>query len=135
VVADRLCRYVSVAFVGNVVGYLVNRAIERHDRLRFDVAAYSLRPTPPAADTERPQTERWADLGALSWQGAPRPGLRVRAAAAERVLWAEAAQRIAADTPHIAVNLDGWTIGARNEPLAAQPAPIQVRASHKPVPG
>ena len=36
---------------------------------------------------------------------------------------------MSADGLHVAVNLNGYTKGARNEVFALQPAPVQVRRS------
>lgn len=39
---------------------------------------------------------------------------------------ADIARRISADGIHIAINLNGYTKGARNEVFALRPAPVQV---------
>ena len=38
----------------------------------------------------------------------------------------DAALSLRALRPHVLLSLDGWTIGARSEPVAAGPAPIQI---------
>lgn len=100
--------YLSADFHPHATAYLIAELMERHDRRRFEVFAYSIGP-----DSDTPVRRRlvaafdsFVDLRPLSHD--------------------EAAQRIHADDLDILVDLKGYTQNARSEILARRPAPIQV---------
>lgn len=63
--------YVSGGFDSHVIGYLVNRALELHDRRRFRVVVYPLLVKgDKSADFPVVEHVRWAAVS-LSWLGEP----------------------------------------------------------------
>lgn len=100
--------YLSSDFHEHATAYLMAELIERHDRARFEVVAYSYGP------------ERTGDMG------------RRIAGAFDRFVEIGpltnpvAARKIHADGIDILVDLKGYTQGSRTDILAWRPAPIQV---------
>jgi protein O-GlcNAc transferase len=100
--------YLSADFHPHATAYLIAEMMERHDRSRFEIIAYSIGP-----DSDSPVRRRlvaafdsFVDLRLLSHD--------------------EAAQRIHADDLDILIDLKGYTQNTRSEILARRPAPIQV---------
>ncbi|HEY8068433.1 MAG TPA: hypothetical protein VIF38_06020, partial [Burkholderiales bacterium] len=106
---DRLrIGYLSADYHEHPVSYLVAEVIERHDRSRFDVFAYSYGP-----DSEGPMRKRmraafdtFREIRPLSHEAA--------------------ARQILDDRIDILVDLTGYTTDTRLEILALRPAPVQV---------
>jgi protein O-GlcNAc transferase len=100
--------YLSADFHPHATAYLIAELMERHDRSRFEVFAYSIGPDSDTALRRRlvAAFDGFVDLRPLSHD--------------------EAAQRIHADDLDILVDLKGYTQNARSEILARRPAPIQV---------
>lgn len=99
--------YLSADFHEHATAYLITETLERHDRGRFHVSAYS---------TGRD------DGGAMRQR--LRAGVEVfhdAAALPHRAL----AERIAADDIDLLVDLKGWTENHRQPALAWRPAPLQ----------
>lgn len=61
--------YVSTAYAGNVVGYLLNRAVELHDRARVEVFCYDLKTISAEQVSEMPRVEHFVEVGTLRWPG------------------------------------------------------------------
>ena len=100
--------YVSGDFRDHATAHLMRKLFHVHDRSRFEITGYTLRPGDGSAywhDISR-TCDRMVDLSLLS-NG-------------------EAAQRIAADGIHILVDLHGYTKYGRQEIFALRPAPVQV---------
>ena len=100
--------YLSADFQSHATAMLIAELIERHDRDRFSICAYSY-----GRDDGSPMRarlakafDRFVDVRDLSFQ--------------------EAAERIAADEVDILVDLKGYTGDARTQITALRPAPIQV---------
>ena len=100
--------YLSSDFHDHATAYLIAELIERHDRDRFEIHAYSYGADPGGDMRARLVSafDRYTDIDALSH----------RAAAA----------RIRADDIDILVDLKGHTHRARPKILAFRPAPVQV---------
>lgn len=100
--------YLSADLRGHPVGYLLAELVERHDRVRFSVSAYSYGENDHSPTRHRLEAgfDAFVDIQGLSD--------------------AEAARRIHADGVDILVDLTGYTTGARTAILAARPAPVQV---------
>lgn len=100
--------YISADFRFHPVGRLTRRLYGLHDRSRFQVYGYALKPGDGGVirrDIEQ-GCDVFRDMSALSD--------------------AQAAAAIHADQIDILVDLSGYTTDARSEILARQPAPIQV---------
>ena len=99
--------YVSSDFANHPLSHLMASVFGMHDRARLEAFCYAL--TPPDGSEWRAKIEAEAEhfVDASSW-------------AADAV-----AARLAADGIHIAVNLNGYTKGARNEIFPLRPAPVQ----------
>mmetsp|Transcript_120309 Transcript_120309/g.220296 ORF Transcript_120309/g.220296 Transcript_120309/m.220296 type:complete len:766 (+) Transcript_120309:120-2417(+) len=99
--------YVSSDFKEHPVGDLMGSVFGLHDRAHFEIFVYALTSV----------RDRW--------------GTRI-ASSSEHFLdvsaWdpVQIAERISADGIHIAVNLNGFTKGARNEAFALRCAPLQI---------
>ncbi|NUB06341.1 tetratricopeptide repeat protein [Azospirillum sp. Vi22] len=100
--------YLSADFHEHATAYLMAELLERHDRTRFAVTAYStgIDDGSPMRRRLTAAVERFVDLRDH----------------ADRA----AAQAIAADGIDILVDLKGYTAFARTAILAARPAPVQV---------
>jgi protein O-GlcNAc transferase len=100
--------YLSADFHPHATAYLIAEMMERHDRSRFEIMAYSIGPDSDSAVRRRlvAAFDSFVDLRLLSHD--------------------EAAQRIHADDLDILIDLKGYTQNTRSEILARRPAPIQV---------
>ena len=100
--------YLSADFHNHATAYLIAELIERHDRARFEVAAYSHGPDDDGPMRQRLVAgfDRFTDVRALSDR--------------------EAAGRIHDDGIDILVDLKGYTRDSRTGILALRPAPVQV---------
>jgi predicted O-linked N-acetylglucosamine transferase (SPINDLY family) len=107
--------YFSSDFRTHAMAYLIAEMIERHDRSRFEIIAFSFAPPSDSAIRRRLEKafDRFVDVGARS---------------DEEV--AVLARQIEID---IAVDLNGFTANARTAIFARRPAPVQV--SHLGYPG
>ncbi len=105
---DRLrVGYLSADFHQHATAYLIAEVLERHDRARFDILAYSTGPDDGSAMRARlaAAVGHFHDCAALP----------------DRAL----AERIAADGLDLLVDLKGWTRDGRVQALAYRPAPLQ----------
>ncbi len=100
--------YVSGDFRDHATAHLARKLFQIHDRSRFEIIGYSLRP----GDGSR----YWRDISAACDRFVELSGLSNAAAAA----------RIAVDGIHILVDMHGYTRFARPEIFALRPAPVQV---------
>jgi predicted O-linked N-acetylglucosamine transferase (SPINDLY family) len=100
--------YFSTDFRDHATAHLIANLIERHDRSRFEVIAFSLRP--PTTDAWRVRMERGFDRFLDLWSEPDR-----EIAASARALEID-----------IAVDLNGHTHGARPGIFALRAAPVQV---------
>ncbi|MFN3401534.1 MAG: tetratricopeptide repeat protein, partial [Ferrovibrio sp.] len=100
--------YLSADFHPHATAYLIAEMMERHDRSRFEIIAYSIGPESDSPVRRRlvAAFDSFVDLRLLSHD--------------------EAAQRIHADDLDILIDLKGYTQNTRSEILARRPAPIQV---------
>ena len=98
--------YLSSDLHDHATTYLVVEALELHDRQRFEIIGFDYSKARPSAYRSRilKAFDRVATIADLSD--------------------AEAARRIAAEDIAIAVDLKGWTTGARPQILAYRPAPV-----------
>jgi protein O-GlcNAc transferase len=107
---DRLrVGYLSRDLGDHAIGHLTVRVFENHDRDRFEIIAYDY--SPPTQDAFRRRI-----TGAFE-HVVPLHALADRAAA----------QRIAADSCDVVVDVTGWTHGTRSQILRFRPGPIQVQ--------
>lgn len=100
--------YLSADFRQHPVSFLLAELIERHDRDRFEVVAYSYGPDDGGEMRQRLKAgfDRFVDVQALSHR--------------------QAAEQIHADGIQILVDLQGYTKFTRSRILSFRPAPIQV---------
>jgi protein O-GlcNAc transferase len=100
--------YVSGDFRDHATAHLTRKLFHLHDRRRFEIIGYTLRPGDGSAYWRdiSDACDRMVDLGPLSNR--------------------EAAERIAADGVHVLVDLHGYTKYGRQEIFALRPAPVQV---------
>ena len=100
--------YLSSDYHEHPTSYLIAELLERHDRTRFSIHAYSTGPDDRGPSRARviAGCDGFVDL--------------------ERASHETAARRIAADRIDILVDLNGCTQGARPRILAHRPAPLQV---------
>lgn len=100
--------YLSADFRRHATAYLMAELIERHDRARFEIFAYSYGYDDDSDERRRLMAafDHFVDLEKASHQ--------------------EAAQRIFDDRIDILIDLKGYTGGARTQILTGRPAPIQV---------
>ncbi len=101
--------YLSGDLRDHAVAYLAVRALELHDRERFEVVAYDY--SPPSKSDFRARLEQAFE------RVVPLHDMSNR----------EAAQRIADDGCDIAVDLTGWTQRTRAPILGYRPAPVQAQ--------
>lgn len=99
----------SSDFRDHATAHLMAGVLEALDSRRFQLVAYDY--SPPRNDAYRDRLRRiipeWREVGGLSD--------------------VDAAQRMAADGIHIAIDLKGWTQGFRGGILAHRPAPVQMQ--------
>lgn len=99
--------YVSSEFGDHPLGHLMGSMFGLHDRAKYEIFCYALRfDGSMEAWRIRRDVEHWVD--------------------ASKMDNVELAQRISSDGVHIAVNLNGFTIRARNEVFALRCAPLQI---------
>jgi protein O-GlcNAc transferase len=100
--------YFSSDLHEHATAYLLTQVLERHDRARFEVTAYSYGVDDGSAMRQRirQSVDHFVDLRQMSDRGA--------------------AERIRDDSTDILLDLKGYTLGARNGVLALRPSPIQV---------
>ncbi|HUN92742.1 MAG TPA: hypothetical protein VMU33_11835 [Burkholderiaceae bacterium] len=100
--------YYSSEFQEHATGYLLVELLERHDRQRFEVFAYSYGPPDESAMRQRCRAavDHFIDVQGLSERGT--------------------AERMRADGIDILFDLKGYTLEARNAVFALRPAPVQV---------
>ena len=100
--------YVSGDFRNHATAHLTRKLFRVHDRARFEIVGFSLRPDDGSAYRRDivAGCDRFVELFGLSN--------------------AEAAARIAQERIHILVDLHGYTRFARPEIFALRPAPVQV---------
>lgn len=100
--------YVSSDLHDHATTYLIVEALELHDRNRFEIIGFDY-------STSRKSAYRTRILKAFD-----------RVATIAGLSDVQAARRIAAEDIAIAVDLKGWTTGARPALLAGRPAPVTV---------
>ena len=101
--------YLSGDFRRHAVGFIIPEVLERHDRSRFEVFAYSTHPA-EAGDPIRPRlAQAFEHFNEVS-------DLLVR----------NLSEKIRADEIDVLVDLSGWTSHGRPEVLALRSAPVQV---------
>ena len=100
--------YLSSDFRRHPVAWLITDLLERHDRSRFSVHAYSHGVDDGSAERKRivSAVDTFADIRTLSMESG--------------------AQRIRDDGVDILIDLNGHTLGCRLGILARRPAPVQV---------
>ncbi|MBS1189584.1 MAG: hypothetical protein H6R10_1376 [Rhodocyclaceae bacterium] len=99
----------SADFRDHATAHLMVGALEALDRERFDLVAYDYSPVQEDVYRQRLRSAipEWVPIAPLSDL--------------------EAAQRMAEDGIHIAIDLKGWTQGYRGAILAHRPAPVQMQ--------
>eukprot|EP00793_Prasinoderma_coloniale_P004610 PRCOL_00000371-RA len=100
--------YVSSDFGNHPLSHLMGSVFGLHDRSRFEVFCYALSPPDGTEWRARIESEAEHFLDVNAWTVT------------------EIAARLSADRIHVAINLNGYTKGARNEIFALKPAPVQV---------
>ena len=100
--------YVSSDCVNHPLAHLMQSVFTFHDRSRFEVHIYSLRPSDDSV--HRKQIEKDAEYFHE----------------VSHLDFVTIASRIASDGIHVLVNLNGYTKGARNEIFALRPCAIQM---------
>ncbi len=100
--------YLSADYHEHPTSFLLAEVIERHDRKRFEIFAYSCGPDSAIPMRRRMQAafDAFHEIRPLSHE--------------------EAAQKILGDRIDILVDLNGYTTNGRPEILALRPAPVQV---------
>lgn len=101
--------YLSGDFRRHPVGFIIPEVIERHDRSRFEVFAYSAR-SAGADDPIRPRLSRAFD----------------HFKDVERLSMRDLRDEIRADGIDVLIDLSGWTAYGRPEAFALRCAPVQV---------
>ncbi|GAB4819185.1 hypothetical protein N2152v2_006231 [Parachlorella kessleri] len=99
--------YVSSDFGNHPLSHLMGSVFGMHNKSKVEIFCYALSPNDGSEWRQRIAAEAEHFLDVSSW------GV------------SEIAQRISADSIHVAVNLNGYTKGARNEIFALRPAPVQ----------
>lgn len=99
--------YVSSDFGNHPLSHLMGSVFTLHDRSRVEVFCYALSPSDGSEWRQRIERDAEHFVDVSAW------GV------------AEIATRIAADGIQVAINLNGYTKGARNEIFALKPAPVQ----------
>jgi len=103
----RIC-YVSSDFGNHPLSHLMGNVFCMHNRDRVEVFCYALSPNDGSQWRQRIEAGTEHFIDASSWGTG------------------EIAARISADGINVAINLNGYTRGARNEVFALLPAPVQV---------
>lgn len=102
--------YLSPNFGEHPTGHLLAPVLEAHDRGRFELVLYSTmdrsRDPPPYPARLRAAVDHWRELA-----GRDDPAV---------------AAAIAADRPHLLIDLGGYLAGGRPGALALRPAPVQL---------
>ncbi len=100
--------YLGSDFRAHAIANLLPEVIERHDRARFEVIAYSFGPNDGSAARRRFERgfDRFVDVQAETFE--------------------QTARRIREDGVAVLFDTGGYVIGARSEIFALRPAPIQV---------
>jgi predicted O-linked N-acetylglucosamine transferase (SPINDLY family) len=100
--------YVSSDFREHAVGFGMTEVIELHDRARFEVFGYycGISHVDPTQTRIKAGVDHWLDINPMSDE--------------------DAANRITADGIDILVDLNGYTMNARNKVFAFKPAPVIV---------
>ncbi|KAK9815277.1 hypothetical protein WJX72_000982 [[Myrmecia] bisecta] len=99
--------YVSSDFGNHPLSHLMGSVFGSHDRSRVEVFCYALSPSDGSEWRQRIEAEAEHFMDVSAWAVG------------------DIAHRISADRIHIAINLNGYTKGARNEIFALEPAPVQ----------
>lgn len=99
--------YVSSDFGNHPLSHLMGSVFGLHDRSHIEVFCYALSPDDGSEWRKRIAYEAEHFLDVSSWTSP------------------DIAHRLSDDGIHIAVNLNGYTKGARNEVFALKPAPVQ----------
>eukprot|EP00210_Caulerpa_lentillifera_P007056 g6750.t1 len=99
--------YVSSDFGNHPLSHLMASVFGLHDRSGIEVFCYALSPNDNSEWRQKIEREAEHFVDVSSWSVV------------------EIASKISSDEIHIAVNLNGYTKGARNEIFALLPAPIQ----------
>ncbi|KAL4437522.1 hypothetical protein ABPG77_003503 [Micractinium sp. CCAP 211/92] len=99
--------YVSSDFGNHPLSHLMGAVFGMHDRSKVEVFCYALTPSDGSQWRARIEAEAEHFLDVSAWGAA------------------QIARRMSEDGIQIAVNLNGYTKGARNEIFALQPAPVQ----------
>jgi predicted O-linked N-acetylglucosamine transferase (SPINDLY family) len=100
--------YLSSDLRGHIIGLLLAAVLERHDRTRFEVHAYTLgRRRDGVTERIRDAVAGFVDVAALT------P--------------VQIAERIAGDRIDLLIEMNGWTREGRSEALASRPAPVQLQ--------
>ena len=99
--------YVSSDFGNHPLSHLMGSVFGMHDRTKYEVFCYALSPDDRSEWRKKIslEAEHFVDVSGLSA--------------------ADTARRMSRDGIHIAVNLNGYTKGAKNEIFALRPAPVQ----------
>lgn len=99
--------YVSSDFGNHPLSHLMGSVFGLHDRSRYEVHCYALSADDGSEWRRRIASEAEHFVDVSAWGAG------------------DIAARISADGAHVALNLNGYTKGARNEIFALQPAPVQ----------
>lgn len=99
--------YVSSDFGNHPLSHLMGSVFGMHDRSRVEVYCYALSPNDGSEWRSRIEREAEHFIDVSAW------GI------------CDIAGKISADGIHVAINLNGYTKGARNEIFALHPAPVQ----------
>eukprot|EP00213_Chloropicon_mariensis_P007060 CAMPEP_0197476648 /NCGR_PEP_ID=MMETSP1309-20131121/9243_1 /TAXON_ID=464262 /ORGANISM="Genus nov. species nov., Strain RCC998" /LENGTH=1051 /DNA_ID=CAMNT_0043017065 /DNA_START=357 /DNA_END=3509 /DNA_ORIENTATION=- len=99
--------YVSSDFGNHPLSHLMASVFGMHDKSKFEIFCYALSPDDRSEWRRRVSNEVEHFLDVSSWSTG------------------DIVRRISEDGIHIAVNLNGYTKGAKNEIFALKPAPIQ----------
>jgi protein O-GlcNAc transferase len=99
--------YVSSDFANHPLSHLMASVFGMHDRTRVEVFCYALSASDGSVWRARIQAEAEHFVDVSGWATA------------------DIVRRISSDRIHIAINLNGYTKGARNEIFPLRPAPIQ----------
>ncbi|PSC71029.1 putative UDP-N-acetylglucosamine-peptide N-acetylglucosaminyltransferase SEC [Micractinium conductrix] len=99
--------YVSSDFGNHPLSHLMGSVFGMHDRSKVEVFCYALSTSDGSQWRTRIEAEADHFVDVSAWPAA------------------QTAARMSADGLHVAVNLNGYTKGARNEVFALQPAPVQ----------
>jgi len=99
--------YISSDFGNHPLSHLMGSVFGLHDRTKIEVFCYALSPTDGTEWRRKIENEAEHFLDVSSWNVV------------------DIAGKISSDGIHIAINLNGYTKGARNEIFALCPAPVQ----------